>query len=208
VFNYGRNNGTRQAKFAADKPVSRILFDARTKLPCAAVIIPLDPGSYPRVITSWASSPLLFGLAPRRVCRAVPIARDAVGSCPTVSPLPCAFTFDGRLNADHRPTDRRLFLRLVTEANCTGGLFSVALSVAGRFLEQPPGVTRRVAPSVCNARHPGLIARSVRAEDCGVRTFLPAGHLAKADPAITRPARRHHYNLAKSKEPIPRLASI
>jgi hypothetical protein len=47
VFNYGRNNGTRQAKFAADKPVSRILFDARTKLPCAAVIIPLDPGSHP-----------------------------------------------------------------------------------------------------------------------------------------------------------------
>ena len=41
-------------------------------------------------VKSRASSPLLFGLAPRGVCRAVPIARDAVGSYPTVSPLPCA----------------------------------------------------------------------------------------------------------------------
>ena len=37
-----------------------------------------------------AGPPLLFGLAPRGVCLAVSISRDAVGSYPTVSPLPCA----------------------------------------------------------------------------------------------------------------------
>ena len=31
----------------------------------------------------------LFGIAPGGACRAVPVARSAVGSCPTVSPLPC-----------------------------------------------------------------------------------------------------------------------
>jgi hypothetical protein len=37
---------------------------------------------------SWASSPLLFGLAPRGVCLASAIAVGAVGSYPTFSPLP------------------------------------------------------------------------------------------------------------------------
>jgi uncharacterized protein YuzE len=32
--------------------------------------------------------PSLFGLAPGGVCRAAPVARGAVGSCPTLSPLP------------------------------------------------------------------------------------------------------------------------
>ncbi len=31
----------------------------------------------------------LFGIAPGGACRAVPVARSAVGSYPTVSPLPC-----------------------------------------------------------------------------------------------------------------------
>ena len=34
----------------------------------------------------------------------------------------------------------------------------------------------------------------IRREDHGVRTFLPAGLLAKADPAITRLARRSQYS--------------
>ena len=37
---------------------------------------------------SRASSPLLFGLAPRGVFRALAIASEAVGSYPTFSPLP------------------------------------------------------------------------------------------------------------------------
>ncbi len=37
---------------------------------------------------SWASSALLFGLAPRGVCRAGNITVTAVGSYPTFSPLP------------------------------------------------------------------------------------------------------------------------
>ena len=36
----------------------------------------------------WASPPLLFGLAPRGVCRAPDVAIRAVGSYPTFSPLP------------------------------------------------------------------------------------------------------------------------
>jgi len=50
-------------------------------------------------------APLLFGLAPGGVCRAVSVAGNAVRSYRTVSPLP-------RLNATRR-----------------GGLFSVALSL-------------------------------------------------------------------------------
>ena len=53
------------------------------------------------------TSPLLFGLAPDGVCRAAPVAGDAVGSYPTVSPLPATAW-------NTRPA---------------GGLFSVALSV-------------------------------------------------------------------------------
>src|SRR5580693_5584187 len=79
-----------------------------------AAIIPLGPGSHrdssslpegsrftrlaptqkecapwqERRSTSRASSPLLFGLAPRGVFRANAIASEAVGSYPTFSPLP------------------------------------------------------------------------------------------------------------------------
>jgi len=48
--------------------------------------------------TSRASSPLLFGLAPRGVCRASAITGGAVGSYPTFSPLPALPTM---------PTSRR-----------------------------------------------------------------------------------------------------
>jgi hypothetical protein len=42
--------------------------------------------------TSRASSPLLFGLAPRGVCHAPGITAEAVGSYPTFSPLPALRT--------------------------------------------------------------------------------------------------------------------
>jgi len=69
-----------------------------------------------------AGPPLLFGLAPRGVFRAPSVTTRAVGSYPTFSPLPCALTQTDALpvfpEACHRST------------SVTGGLFSVALSVA------------------------------------------------------------------------------
>ena len=70
--------------------------------------------------------PPLFGLAPGGVCRAAPVAGRAVGSYPTVSPLPA----------------RR---------SRAGGLFSVALSLGS----PPPGVTRHrvsVEPGLSSPR--------------------------------------------------------
>jgi len=59
--------------------------------------------------TGRASPPLLFGLAPRGVCRASGVAARAVGSYPTFSPLPCT--------ARLWKTNRRFCLRLVIEAS-------------------------------------------------------------------------------------------
>ena len=70
--------------------------------PRSAAIIPLGPGSHqdssslPEGPDEPGSSPLLFGLAPRGVFRAVPIARDAVGSYPTFSPLPALSPLAGQ----------------------------------------------------------------------------------------------------------------
>ena len=70
--------------------------------------------------SSRASSPLLFGLAPRGVFRAPNIAVKAVGSYPTFSPLPAI-----------RANRRRLpgFPVRCHRARSAGGIFSVALSV-------------------------------------------------------------------------------
>ena len=69
---------------------------------------------------SRAGSPLLFGLAPRGVFLASPVARRAVGSYPTVSPLPAKAPLQD---------DEQVSLPPVTAATFCGGLFSVALSV-------------------------------------------------------------------------------
>ncbi len=67
------------------------------------------------------SAPSLFGFAPDGVYRAVCIAADAVGSYPTLSPLP------------------RHPCRFITQRyGRRGGLLSVALSLGS----PPPGVTR------------------------------------------------------------------
>ncbi len=71
----------------------------------------------------------------------------------------------------------KVFLQPVTEVNRTGGLFSVALSVT------------KSTPCICSRRR--LSSQALDVEDYGVRTFLPACLLAKACPAITRPARRY-----------------
>ncbi len=84
-----------------------------------------------------SGAPPLFGLAPGGACHAVPIAGSAVGSYPTLSPLPTA--------------------------EAEGGLLSVALSlrspsagVARRHITVEPGLssTLRKAP-----RPPGRLAR-------------------------------------------------
>src|SRR5580704_15285925 len=93
--------------------------------------------------TGWASPPLLFGLAPRGVFRAPDVATRAVGSYPTFSPLPNAPTVRGEPQVLPAACRRG--------SSVTGGLFSVALSVAAlqTCLRTPqmqsPGVTRRVA---------------------------------------------------------------
>jgi hypothetical protein len=93
--------------------------------------------------TGWASPPLLFGLAPRGVFRAPDVATRAVGSYPTFSPLPNAPTVRGGPQVLPAACRR--------SSSVTGGLFSVALSVAALQAclrtpqMQPPGVTRRVA---------------------------------------------------------------
>src|SRR5215208_7533252 len=99
----------------AGRAVSRVLFpalacpgwssvwDGRRRPPLAA---------YPRLVLSvWVTPRRLFGLAPTGGYRAAAVAGGAVGSYPTVSPLPTGCP--------------------------AGGLFSVALSVAFRR----PGVT-------------------------------------------------------------------
>ena len=96
----------------------------------------------------------------------------------------------------------KVFLQMATEALCTGGLFSVALSVAGN-LASLARTARRVGPLALPGALPFSLRRlppktfvpGVKREDHGVRTFLPACLLAKAGPAITRPARHNNYSI-------------
>ncbi len=112
---------------AADAPGRSFLWAAHRYAAQAA---------YPRVITGRASPPLLFGLAPRVVCRAPNVAVRAVGSYPTFSPLP----------ATEACEDEPKVLPSACHRNVrAGGLFSVALSVAEPSRTRPPGVTRRAA---------------------------------------------------------------
>lgn len=74
-------------------PVSRVLYpcgrwpflwDVRCRTPRAT-----NPGGVPETgLTACADMPPLFGLAPGGVCRAAPVSGSAVGSYPTLSPLP------------------------------------------------------------------------------------------------------------------------
>lgn len=107
---------------------------------CSATIIPLAPASRPgssnlpegssfpatcatvkgalslsrKHSSSRASSPLLFGLAPRGVCHALDIAAEAVGSYSTFSPLPTLRTIrrcpEGFPPGYHRVTRRRRYI--------------------------------------------------------------------------------------------------
>ena len=83
----------------ASRPVSRVLYGPRAlrrgnvaaihlgrMSPCASRNLPGRwAGNSPR---GFPPAPSLFGLAPGGVCRAAPVAGRAVGSYPTLSPLP------------------------------------------------------------------------------------------------------------------------
>ena len=197
---------------------------------CSATIIPLAPASRPgssnlpegssfpaacatvkgalslsqKHSSSRASSPLLFGLAPRGVCHALDITAEAVGSYSTFSPLPTSRTIR-RCPEGFPPGYHR-----VTRA---GGIFSVALSVNSstgfslflsrrRISSRVPPKHHRLksvlpppwryqahcpSPSGLTAQGYSLLAQS------GVRTFLPPSPLARSRPAIVQPTRHPYY---------------
>jgi len=125
---------------------------------------PAAQAAYPRVLTGRASPPLLFGLAPRGVCRAPDVATGAVGSYPTVSPLPSAAAIEDLPEdlppADHRGRRRRRFV-------FCGTVRSRAVTGATPWRYQ--------------ARCPAESGLSSRSWSCD------------QDPAITRPAHRIYY---------------
>ena len=89
-----RDRWTMCGKQGIRRPVSRVLCRPRT----GATIIPLDrplldgsrdqPGRLRPMTALPRGAASLFGLAPGGACHAVPVARPAVGSYPTLSPLP------------------------------------------------------------------------------------------------------------------------
>ncbi len=93
--------------------VSRVLFPRGEMIICLGWPSPATSSSLPAALSVWVTPRRLFGLAPTGGYPAAAVANGAVGSYPTVSPLPFA------------------------RSRVPGGLFSVALSVALRR----PGVT-------------------------------------------------------------------
>ena len=88
------------------------------KLPTRASGLKCPCGGIPDRDPGPARARPLFGIAPGGACLAVPVARSAVGSYPTVSPSP-------RITSQANPQHR-------------GSLFSVALSLG----LPRPGITR------------------------------------------------------------------
>jgi hypothetical protein len=111
---YGRALARRGSHSSGTDVATRLLQPTRTT----------DPETDCRFLRTGA--PSLFGLAPGGVYRAVSIAADAVGSYPTLSPLPRHPCRCVSLKASEQRYGRR------------GGLLSVALSLGS----PPPGVTR------------------------------------------------------------------
>lgn len=108
---YGRACARRGSHSSGTDVATRLLQPTRTA----------DPETDCRSFRTGA--PSLFGLAPGGVYRAARIAAGAVGSYPTLSPLP---RHPCRLRRSRKRYGRR------------GGLLSVALSLGS----PPPGVTR------------------------------------------------------------------
>jgi hypothetical protein len=92
--------------------------------------------------TGRDSPPLLFGLAPRGVCRASAVANGAVGSYPTISPLPDVSALVGRARGFPRTCHRGGTHR--RSIFCGTVRSRMKCRAKARRYIQPPGVTRRV----------------------------------------------------------------
>jgi hypothetical protein len=115
---------------------------------------------------SRASSPLLFGLAPRGVCHAPDVATGAVGSYPTFSPLPATAPFEmsRRFSFELSPgTFRRRYILCGTFRDVVATAAFAAIPTA------PPGVTRRVALLRFHEVVSGLSSRSACAKPAIIR---------------------------------------
>ena len=123
-----------------------------------------------------AAPPSLFGLAPGGVCPAAPVARGAVRSCRPVSPLPA-----GRVTA-----------------TCTGGLFSVALSLGS----PPPEVIRHRIPV-----EPGLSSAIPGFRPGSAAAVRPSGDPSVADNHATSQALPASRDRADSLARVPASAS-
>jgi hypothetical protein len=130
-----------------------------------------------------------------------------VGSYPTVSPLPGAVTFrnplariafrpsEGFPSDGHRGALHRRFIFCGTfRSQILASLARTARRISPLALPGAlPFSLRRPTPKTfVPARCAKTFVPGAKREDYGVRTFLPAGLLAKAGPAITRPARHAH----------------
>jgi|HigsolmetaAR202D_1030399.scaffolds.fasta_scaffold00459_5 hypothetical protein len=86
----------REVGSETSRPVSRVLFTAPKRGEAAIPLGPMSPPASSNLPERRAGNrprrspfaPFLFGLAPGGVYRAAPVARSAVGSYPTLSPLP------------------------------------------------------------------------------------------------------------------------
>jgi len=139
------------------------------------------------LLAGRAGPPLLFGLAPRGVFRAVSISRDAVGSYPTVSPLPCASSIFDRDHQEVLPPGRH--------RNAAPAVY---------FLWHCPSPCRpgaQCAPACCGPAPWRYQARCPK-----VRTLRPETTVSglssrsapeDAEPAIARPARHADYSATR-----------
>jgi len=114
---------------------------------------------------SRASSPLLFGLAPRGVCLASAIADGAVGSYPTFSPLPSSRSIrrhpEGFPPGYHRDTLRWRYILCGTIRDA-----AASSRIPWRYQARCPSPTEP-----CGSKITPPLSRS------GVRTFLPPSRL-------------------------------
>ena len=145
----------------ASRPVSRVLYGPR-RLAATGTWRPfvLDrcchrphatyPDGGPETALRVTPQPPLFGLAPGGVCRAAPVASRAVGSYPTLSPLP---RFGPAFSRRNR-----------------GGLLSVALSLGSpppainrHRVSMEPGLSSPAAFRLLLVRPPGRLAGRIKA---------------------------------------------
>ena len=123
------------------------------------------------------SPPLLFGLAPRGVCRAPDVATGAVGSYPTFSPLPSAAAIEDLPEvlppADHRGRLRRRFLFCGTVRSR-----AVASSTPWRYQARRPAESGLSSsdlpcgksPAITRPAHQFLLYRMTRTIDDSAQT--------------------------------------